>query len=213
MNEVDDLKARLEANRTAVEYLRRAKLDLEAEVAALAAVVSSYQERNAKLRDQVGRLAGALVGATVSFDKLPNRAPSYMDRLLTGWSSGTVVLDAQAVDDIADTPWWSEAATWHSVVEENEQLRAKVRDNDDFMVFMKEWFDKQPCMHGPGPHDSTPPMFWPELIIDIWQKRTEEFHAHWKAVGEENTQLKARIAELEGKDAQPDSKDAGATEG
>lgn len=58
-----------------------------------------------------------------------------------------------------------------------KELEREREDQHSFMAYMKEWFDKLPSMHSPGPHDSTPPMMWPELIVSIWQKQTEKLRA------------------------------------
>lgn len=46
-------------------------------------------------------------------------------------------------------------------------LRAQLADQDDFMAYMTAELAGFKCMHEDGTHDSTPPMFWPELVACI----------------------------------------------
>lgn len=100
--------------------------------------IAALEAQLAEAKAERDRLAGALVGATVDYDHMPYQSGDEGADRIADYKRGVYVLDAQAVDDIAQTEQWEEAVTWRSLVEENESLTAQLAEAGKELTNCKE---------------------------------------------------------------------------
>lgn len=88
-----------------------------AELARLKSEKEAAERERDEARSQRDRLAGSLVGAIVDYDHQPYQVGDEdYERLCRRPEDGRYVLDAKAVDDIAQVEQWEEAVTWRTLV-------------------------------------------------------------------------------------------------
>lgn len=89
------------------------------ELARLKSEKEAAETERDEARLQRDRLAGSLVGAIVDYDHQPYQVGDEdYERLCRRPEDGRYVLDAKAVDDIAQVEQWEEAVTWRNLVEQ-----------------------------------------------------------------------------------------------